>query len=729
MLLDLKHQSQDLLGGITASLVLLPRNMAFGLLIFLPFGPEYAPLGIAAGVMSLLVANLLSGVLASVPIMTVSTFSLSALIMMSMNQYLVETLPSAGFADPVPMAIIFCFIATLFAGFFQMSFGVLRMGNLAKYIPYPVLSGLLNGTGIAIILTQIEVIVSNQSYIDYNNVTYATIAVAFATIAVCVIGPKLIKQIPSVFFGLILGSLMFHGVDQYFIQESMGDVVGKLPSHLPMPKYADDFYGVFQNGQLLEILGTVILFSIAIGAADTMRAALSCLIVDLKTKVRSDFNQELISEGLGNMIAAFFGSITSTGNATGALANHQAGGKTSLSRLITGISVLIILMFLGFIFEELPLSVLAAVMIVMTVTIMDFEFTKDIKRLLSKELQGRTQIGVNLVLELIVALLVVTVDLLIALTFGLGLSIGLFVLNMSKRIVRTIYEGSQLPSNVVRVRAEEAFLEERSKQIRVLELEGVLFFGTADKLHDHIDPLLKKDVEVIILDMALVTQTDQTAIDILLQCDEKCRDAGRVFALSSMSRKRATLRFPVLLPYTIGGQLRCFDKTSDALEWAQHRVLSLALGNSFQDHEVELKDVDVLSHLSEVDFELLQQHLKFHSYEKGDYLIRERMDDSELYLITKGEAMIGSNASNEGFFRYGTIRAGTVVGEMSLFDDSLRSADVIATTQVSCYSLTAHELKKLRLLHPQTAYEFLVGLNLVNSNRLRNANSMIENLR
>ncbi len=718
----------DVFGGVTASLVLLPRNMAFGLLIFLPFGPEYASLGIAAGIMSLLIANGISAYLGSVPVMTVSTFSLSALLMMSMNVYLMDTLPEIGVTDPAPTAMLFCFLATLFAGFFQLCFGVLKLGNLAKYIPYPVLAGLLNGTAIAIVLAQFDVIVMGNQPSGYDVHVFALLTVATITIISAVAGQRLVPRIPSVFFGLFFGTLAYYLIERIYFEPGLGEVVGALPGNFPLPRFVDDLYALLLNPESQTILGTVILFAIGIGAADTMRAALSCLIVDLKTGVRSDFNKELIGEGLGNMIAALFGSITSTGNATGALSNHSHGGTTSLSRLVVGISILLILMYLDFAVEIMPMAVLAAVMIVMTVTIMDFQFIGDLQQSFRRGFEKRSQVGINLILELTVAILVVLVDLFVALAFGLVVSVALFVMRMSKQIVRSTYRGTELPSNVLRVRAEQAFLEEHSDQIRVLELEGVLYFGTADKLHDHLDPLLAAKVDVIILDLKLVTEIDRTAVDILIQCSDKCTADGRRFAVSSLTEQRARARFPDLMYAIHTGAIKTFGSTSDALEWAERHILEIELGQRFSETEVDIGDISVLRNMSEGAIKTLQQHLTPIDFNAGDYLIRQGMSDRVVYFIVSGEAIIGTRQGT-GFLRFSTVRAGTVVGEMSLFDESQRSADVVAVTDTRCYALTSDELQKLKVAAPEVAYEFVVGLNAVNAERLRNANSIISKLR
>jgi SulP family sulfate permease len=223
---------KDFIGGITASVVLLPRNIAFGLLIFSPLGPEYVSVGLAAGIMSLLVSNIFAAGVGSVPIMCLSTFSLSALMMMSMNAYFMDALPQMGYQEPEPLIILLTFATAFLAGFFQMCFGVLKLGNLAKFIPYPVLNGLLNGTGVAIVISQVMIVTGGPIGAELDPRIARLAGIAVITIAASIIGPRLIPSIPSVFFGIIVGTILFHSVEYSFFKSGLGDVIGQLPTGL-----------------------------------------------------------------------------------------------------------------------------------------------------------------------------------------------------------------------------------------------------------------------------------------------------------------------------------------------------------------------------------------------------------------------------------------------------------------------------------------------------------------
>lgn len=99
-----------------------------------------------------------------------------------------------------------------------------------------------------------------------------------------------------------------------------------------------------------------------------------------------------------------------------------------------------------------------------------------------------------------------------------------------------------------------------------------------------------------------------------------------------------------------------------------------------------------------------------------------------MYMLVKGEALVGNQLQGE-FHRYGTIRVGSVVGEMSLFDGAPRSADVVASEDTVCYSLTGERFDEFLERHPRVAYALVTGLNQMYSNRLRDANFLLSQVR
>ena len=147
----------DLAGGITAALIPLPKAMALGALVLSPLGPEYISTGIAAGLISLVTANITTAILGDMPIMNNSPFSLSSFMLLAALGNIVAA--AGGHVDGQAQAftmVAFLCLTVLMSGGFQCVFGLLRLGDLAKYIPYPVLAGLLNGSAFLIILSQVK---------------------------------------------------------------------------------------------------------------------------------------------------------------------------------------------------------------------------------------------------------------------------------------------------------------------------------------------------------------------------------------------------------------------------------------------------------------------------------------------------------------------------------------------------------------------------------------------
>jgi SulP family sulfate permease len=732
----LYHQIKgDLVGGLTAGFIAFPRNIAFGILIFLPFGAEYASLGVMAGLMSLLVGNIVSAPLGSIPVMCVSTFSLSALLLMSMNQIVMSSLTKLGIDITLPLALSFCFLATFIAGTVQAFCGVTRIGNITKFIPYPVLSGLLNGTAVAIIFSQLKIIIDSDmevlltlAFYSFDNRIFLLVIVSLFTAAVALIGPRIIKSMPSVFFGLFFGSAIYYLIQHYSNIVPLGSTIGIISSEIPTPKYAAGIFTALLDPSLTSITGTVLLFGVGIGLADVLRSALSSLVVDLKMQVRSDFNKELVGEGIGNMVSAIFGGITSTGNATAALGNYAHGAKTYLSRIVCGLSVLIAIIIFHDVIALLPLVVLATMLIILTIPTMDFGFINKVKQVYVNEMDKSRGLVIDLLVIFFVAILVLLGNLFVALAVGLSLSIILYVLKNSRSLVRKQFGANQIPSNVSRLVKEVRYLQRLGRKIQIFDLEGSLFFGSADQIHDLIDPLLENDVETIILDLKRVTDIDSTAVEILLQCKRKTEQAGKSLLLGSVDEIVARKKFPELQETVKNTERFCYSSLEDAIADGEEWLLEKVFGVDLNDDEISLNDINAFQKLSRAELFCLKNYLVRREFQDQEFIITQGEKDRVIFFIVRGRADVISQFDDD-IQRLGALCAGSMVGEMTLFDTQPRSASVKANGSVTCYSLSIDDLNKMKLNNPDVSYNLLLGLSREFANRLRNANKIVAHLK
>ncbi|MEO1617573.1 MAG: solute carrier family 23 protein, partial [Planctomycetota bacterium] len=268
--------------------------------------------------------------------------------------------------------VLMCFLA---GGVFQVALGLLGVGKYIRYFPYPVVSGFMSGVGLIIIFLQLWPLLgsaSPKSTIQVftriteplSSINFAAVALGVVTLAVNYTFPKLTKKIPSVLVALLVGTILalVLGLDV--------PVIGDIPSGFPPLQLGEMFsvdskYYTFilQSGVTLALLGSI----------DSL---LTAVIADNLTKDQHDSKRELIGQGIGNVVAAFFGGIPGAGATKGTVVAINAGAKTRLSGISHGVFQLAALLGAGALASYIPLSVLAGLLISVGVAIIDYKGLK-----------------------------------------------------------------------------------------------------------------------------------------------------------------------------------------------------------------------------------------------------------------------------------------------------------------------------------------------------------------
>ena len=165
----------DILGGITATLVGLPGSMAYGIIVFAPLGTDYVAIGAAAGLIGLVFANLGAGLAGSNPVLITTPDPVSSLMLAAALSIVLDTIVAIETPDAATLATILLFFIVFASGFCQVVLGLLKLGNLAKYIPYPVTAGILNGVAILMFVDQVRPLLglsSGNSFTDIGGVRH-----------------------------------------------------------------------------------------------------------------------------------------------------------------------------------------------------------------------------------------------------------------------------------------------------------------------------------------------------------------------------------------------------------------------------------------------------------------------------------------------------------------------------------------------------------------------------
>lgn len=470
----------DLFGGITAGIVALPLALAFGV---------QSGLGAAAGMYGAILLGLVAAVFGG----TASQISGPTGPMTVVSSVVILT----GIEKYGSIEQSFGFVIAIFvlSGLFQIAFGILKLGDYIRYIPYPVVSGFMSGIGTIIIILSIFPFMGQTSpkkVIDVflqlpkglANVNWEAVTLSSLTIFVIYLLPKISKSIPGSLVALLaitpLSTIMGFDVP----------LIGSIPTGLPELKVGSIFnYDMSYLNLLVELALTLAV----LGAIDSL---LTSVIADNVTKTKHNSNRELVGQGIGNMVAGCFGGLPGAGATMRTLVNVNAGGKTRLSGIIHGILLLLVLVGLGPFAAQIPLAVLSGILVTVGIGIIDYKGIGHIKSI------PKTDAWVMV----IVLALTIFVDLIQAVAAGMILSSVLFMKKMGDQI------GQELTVLSLKdiVKEKHKFPDDISEKIYIKYFDGPLFFGFARAFKDAAEKL--PDIKMVIFNMKDVPHMDQSGL-------------------------------------------------------------------------------------------------------------------------------------------------------------------------------------------------------------------------
>ncbi len=472
-----KNIKGDFFGGVTASIIALPLALAFGV-------------ASGAGATAGLYGAIILGFFASLFGGTATQIS----------------------GPTGPMSVVFASIVLVFAnqlsviasivilaGIFQILFGVLRIGKFVKYIPYPVISGFMSGIGVIIIILQINPLLGIESSSSIpkvllnlpNSFLHLNISAVFLSVLTLVIlylSPKKITQIiPAPLIALIIGSLVCFSLSLDV------KVIGQIPTTLP-----DFILPEFDISKYKQIVSYAITLAL-LGSIDTL---LTSLVADSITKTKHNSNKELIAQGIGNTLTAFVGGLPGAGATMRTVINVKSGGVSRFSGMFHSISLLLIMLFFAPLASQIPLSVLAGILIKVGIDILDYKFLSILKNAPRNDL----------ITMVVVFLLTVFVDLIMAVGVGITLASLLTLYRISKE------------AKIDLVSPKEESSDKVYEDILVVNVDGAFFFGSTSFFLESANSILDK--KEIIINCENVPFIDISAIFALEDMIEKFKSNG-----------------------------------------------------------------------------------------------------------------------------------------------------------------------------------------------------------
>jgi SulP family sulfate permease len=731
----------DVSGGLSSAVLSLPVAIAFGVAIYAPLGPEYAAVGAAAGMYGAIFAGIFASFFGGTPAMitapTASQAVISVVIVVSLIQKLCGTqTPSPEQVQAViNEVLLLTFFVILLGGVVRILLGLVRGGRLIKYIPYPVIAGFMNGVAIIIFLGQVEPFLGlhKESLIWDFSPRFFDDAVGFlplviaggVTILSILVSPKVTKKIPPFLVGLVLGTAAFYIVAFFFQSHfpallasgSNPYVVGSIPSTFPLPTNLGEFDNVFKLlREDTSLIITIIPMAVTLGILGAIDSLLTALVADVATKTRHNSNRELVGQGIGNIIASFFGGIACAGATGRTLANIQSGGRNRLSAILCSVVLLVVLIGLGQPAGRIPMAVLAGLLVILSFKIIDtYSFSLIRKKTALKDL---------FVIALVTTI-TVFIDLMTAVGVGLLITALLFFRELiGIPVFRKKYRCAAFRSKRVRSEPSEAILREHGDKILVYELQGSLFFGTADKLLTDVDQELH-GTEYILFDLRRVETIDITGANLLKRICQEVKGRGARFGLSNLygeSEKRQRLiRFlSDLEVLSAVGPKNIFEDVDRALETLEGELVErFRTLPTREDGIIPLAEVEIFQGLRSEQVSRVEGALKIRKFAKDEVIFKEGDPGNALYIIGRGCVSILADVSGEKNKRLTTFGEGLYFGEMALLEEAPRSATAVAEEETELFVLDKEDFERIIHKDSDIGMKILLGIAKGLSHRLR----------
>ncbi len=503
---------RDIEGGIVSAAVAIPLSVAFGMFAFVSLGDDYFVHGAIAGFIASFVASALGIAMGQRNRVTIyapritTTFFLGALLYGLAH---VEGEPT-----PVGETLLVLFSIILLGGLFQALFGVVRLGTLIKFTPHPVTAGFQNMAAILLFVVQFANVLGYSHNVKFTQVQHyfsearpMVLAIAALTFVAMWNAKRITTAIPPLVFGIAVGTAAYYGVKLAGYGDLLGPVIGLPSTNVAIPKL---IFALDDRGFMTALPGyasVIVPGALALALIAAIDAMLCAKLASAPTDAREDSNRLLVRLGLTNAVIAASGGITAGINIGATVTNRAFGGHSWVSVAVNAALQLAVILYAMPYVAYLPRSVLSAVIMVVAVQHID-PWSKDATgRFFAAPKARWKSLGLDLLVALIVSVLSIAINIVAAVFLGVALAVALFVLRMSRSNVRRLYHCDAARSRKARGSAELAALEAKGRAVVVIELQGALFFGSAE----HLAQVIEQEAiaaKFVILDLRRVTEIE-----------------------------------------------------------------------------------------------------------------------------------------------------------------------------------------------------------------------------
>ena len=498
---------QDLLAGVIVGIVALPLAIAFG--IASGATPE-------AGILTAIVAGFIISFLGGSKVQIGGpTGAFIVIVYGIIQEYGMNGL---------------C-IATFMAGAFLILMGVLHLGTIIKYIPYPIIVGFTSGIALTIFATQVKDLFGLQiadvpaGFIDkwityfkhFDTVSWWSLLVGVGSILIIVFTPKVSRKLPGSLVAIIVMTIVCLILKAVGVEgiETIGDRFS-ISTNLPqaeVPKLNwDSIRGLAQPAMVIAMLGAI-------------ESLLSAAVADGVIGDRHDSNQELIAQGVANMVTPLIGGIPATGAIARTMTNINNGGRTPVAGIVHAVVLALIYLFLMPLVKFIPMACLAGILVVVSYNMSEWRSFRAILKNPKSDI----------IVLLVTFFLTVIFDLTVAIEVGVLIACLLCMKRMAETTNVSVLSDEIDPNADSDVQGNLDHLT-IPEGVKVYEINGPYFFGIGNKFEEMMGDMGGR-AKVRIIRMRKVPFIDSTGVHNLQNMCKMCSQMGVKVVLSGVNPK------------------------------------------------------------------------------------------------------------------------------------------------------------------------------------------------
>jgi SulP family sulfate permease len=714
----------DVFSGVLVSVLTVSFGLSYSVLIFAGPLAAFLPYGIASTFIS---AAIIAGVISTgssfrfaVAGPESSTAAVIAILSASMAEHVITNDPSAQLLGPVLATLSAATIAT---GLVLCVFGVTRLGRAIRYVPYPVIGGFLGATACLILAGTIQVIVGERLTFStlralIDPIVLAQIVAASAMAATIYATWRRTREplsLPAILLiGIIASHLAFRmsGLPIEDAQATGWMFPSSPRASLTLP-WTLIGSGSFPWGALPGIFGNLV----AVVFVTAISTLFNTTGLEIETCREADLDRELRVTGLANVLTGALGGYAGCISLSRSLLSHSTGATGRLSGLTVAIISALMLVVDPALLSYVPKFILAGLLLYLGAD----QFNKWI-------IESRRTLSVVDYLSLLsITGIILIWGFVAGVLIGVVIGCATFALSAARvDFIKYGFDGSEYRSSLDRSRDDLNLLAAHGHEVQGLNLQSYLFFGSANRLYQHVRSLLQEHPECrhLVLDFKLVTGLDSSAAYSFAQIKQLVLERQIKITLANLRPEaEKILRVSKFIPdgVSIIGELDHALEQCENEVIAEHRDLSQERGN--------LRDWFTQMLGSEMDADELIRHCRRIDVEPGDIIVRAGDNADSMHFLLEGRVGVMVATDDDRITRVRSLGRYTTVGEMGLVATTPRSATIQAEVASVLYVLRGDQFDSIKHDNPALSQKLLIYFVSVMAERLSFASRMIGVLR